>query len=110
MDKKEFERELRFVGENIDSKLARLGPKLWIVKHVLALYRYMSDAGVHWSKKVLVVAALAYFILPFDGLPDFTPLVGYLDDAGVLAAAIKTLGTGFLKYYEGEVAMGKPAT
>ncbi len=107
MDKQEFDTRLQFVTRNIDRKLARLGSRLWIVKHVLALYRYLVDPQVHWVKKVLVVVALAYFIVPVDSIPDFTPVVGYLDDATVLAAVMKTLGKGFLKYYGGGLAVGK---
>ncbi len=106
-NKHEFDDELRFVVQNFDRKLERLSSRLQIVKHVLALYRYMVDPKVHWAKKVLVVAALAYFIIPFDTIPDLTPIVGYLDDAAVLAAVIKTLGKGFLKYYDGGLAVGK---
>ena len=36
-------------------------------------------------------AALAYFISPIDAIPDLTPGIGYLDDAGVLATAIVSL-------------------
>jgi len=36
-------------------------------------------------------AALAYFISPIDAIPDFTPGIGYADDAGVLATAIVSL-------------------
>ncbi len=106
MNKWEFDDEVRFVAQNIDRKVARLGAKLWIVKQVLALYRYMVDPGVHWAKKVLVVAALVYFIIPLDSIPDITPVVGYLDDAAVIAAVIKTLGKGFLRYYEDGFAVG----
>ena len=110
MEFEEFEQQFAFVNRNIEEKLARLSKKLQIVKHVLALYRYMIDPDVHWSKKILVLAALVYFIVPADLLPDFTPLVGYLDDAAVLAAVIKTLGKGFLKYYAGEIAVASPVT
>jgi len=34
---------------------------------------------------------LGYFISPLDIIPDFTPLVGFSDDLGVLAAAIATV-------------------
>lgn len=43
-----------------------------------------------WAKAV-IYSALAYFISPVDAVPDITPLVGYSDDLGMLAAAISTL-------------------
>ena len=39
--------------------------------------------------RVALIAALAYFIAPFDIVPDMLPIVGLTDDAAVLAAAIK---------------------
>jgi len=100
MEREEYDAQVQFVLQTIDEKLARLSKKLGIVKHVLALYRYMIDPEVHWTKKALVVGALVYFIIPTDAIPDFTPIIGYVDDAAVIAAVIKTLGKGFLKYYE----------
>jgi uncharacterized membrane protein YkvA (DUF1232 family) len=34
----------------------------------------------------MLLAALAYFILPFDFIPDMIPGLGFTDDAAVLAA------------------------
>jgi len=110
MNQAEYDREVQFVLRTIDEKLERLSAKLSIVKHVLALYRYMVDPDVHWTKKVLVVGALVYFIIPADAIPDFTPIIGYVDDAAVIAAVIKTLGKGFLKYYDGGVTVGRSLT
>jgi uncharacterized membrane protein YkvA (DUF1232 family) len=106
MEHAEYEQNVEFVLQNLDQKLEKLSKKLDILKHILALYRYMIDPEVHWSKKALVVAALAYFIVPIDIVPDFTPIVGYLDDAAVVAAVVKTLGKGLAKYYEKETAEG----
>ena len=41
--------------------------------------------------KATAAAALAYFILPFDAVPDFLPIVGLSDDASVLAAALTAI-------------------
>ena len=39
--------------------------------------------------RVALLGALAYFVLPFDVLPDMLPVLGFTDDAAVLAAAIR---------------------
>ncbi len=36
-----------------------------------------------------LIGALAYFMLPFDFIPDMLPLIGFTDDAAVLATAIR---------------------
>jgi uncharacterized membrane protein YkvA (DUF1232 family) len=36
----------------------------------------------------VLIGALAYFVVPFDGIADFLPLLGFTDDAAVIAAAI----------------------
>jgi uncharacterized membrane protein YkvA (DUF1232 family) len=51
------------------------------------LWRYLRDGRVPLWRKLVGVAAVAYFIWPFDLIPDFIPVIGWLDDAGVLAAA-----------------------
>ena len=39
--------------------------------------------------KAALLAALAYFVLPIDMVPDVLPLLGFADDAAVLATAIR---------------------
>lgn len=70
------------------------------MRHVLALFRYLIDPEIHWTEKVLVVGALVYFIIPVDVIPDFIPLVGYTDDAAVIATVARKLGKRLVKYYD----------
>ena len=51
------------------------------------LWRYLRDGRVPLWRKLVGVAAVAYLIWPFDLIPDFIPIIGWLDDAGVLTAA-----------------------
>lgn len=39
--------------------------------------------------KAILYGALAYFILPFDAIPDGLPVIGFTDDLAVLTAAIR---------------------
>lgn len=89
-----------YVDENLWVKLEKVGKRISFAKDVKALYRYMVDPTVQWYRKSIVVAALVYFISPIDAIPDIAPLVGYLDDLGVIAAVIKYMGSELIPYYE----------
>ena len=43
--------------------------------------------------RVTLFGALAYFILPFDAVPDFLAALGFTDDLAVLLGALRTVGT-----------------
>src|SRR5262249_2770001 len=43
--------------------------------------------------KASLVGALAYFLLPTDAIPDVLPVLGFTDDAAILAAAIKLMAS-----------------
>ena len=40
---------------------------------------------------MILLGALAYFVLPFDFVPDMLPIIGFTDDAAVLATAIQVV-------------------
>src|SRR5205809_1852842 len=40
-----------------------------------------------------LLGAIAYFILPFDFVPDMLPVLGFTDDAAVLATAIRLVAS-----------------
>ena len=56
---------------------------------LLTAYYCAFDRATPLPVKASLVGALAYFVLPFDAIPDMLPLLGFTDDAAVLAAAIK---------------------
>jgi uncharacterized membrane protein YkvA (DUF1232 family) len=51
------------------------------------LWRYLRDPGVAAWRKLAGAAAVAYVLWPLDVIPDGIPVLGWLDDAGILAAA-----------------------
>jgi uncharacterized membrane protein YkvA (DUF1232 family) len=61
------------------------------VKKLLVLYYAGTDAQTpRWAKGV-VAAALGYFIVPLDAIPDIAPFAGYTDDWAAVAAALVTI-------------------
>jgi uncharacterized membrane protein YkvA (DUF1232 family) len=98
--KEKIERGSEYVEERLWNKVEREGKRIRFAKDVKALYRYMKDKHVPWYRKSVVVAALIYFISPIDAIPDFTPFFGFLDDLGVIVAAVKFLGSEIVPYYD----------
>lgn len=88
------------VEEGLWEKVERVGKKISFAKDIKALYNYMRDKHVPWYRKSIVIGALIYFISPIDAVPDLAPLVGYLDDLGVITAVLKFMGSELIPYYE----------
>lgn len=51
---------------------------------------------------VLVVAALIYFVMPLDAIPDFIPIVGMLDDVTIILAISRSIADDVRKFEEFE--------
>ena len=81
------------VHEGFVAKAKRYLRFLPMATEVVAMYFCMLDAKTPLWVKTTVAAALAYFILPTDAIPDFLPVVGLGDDVGVLTAALTAIST-----------------
>ena len=55
---------------------------------LLAAYYCAFDHATPLPVKASLIGALAYFVLPTDVIPDVLPVLGFTDDAAVLATAI----------------------
>jgi uncharacterized membrane protein YkvA (DUF1232 family) len=53
-----------------------------------ALYLAARDPRTPWYAKLLVAAVVAYALSPIDLIPDFIPVLGYLDDLDLLPLGI----------------------
>ena len=95
----ESHREYSYVEDNLEQKVQSVGRRFPLLDDVRALYRYMTDGEVPWYSKGLVIAALAYFISPLDAVPDVAPILGYLDDIGVIALVLRHIGKRLQPYY-----------
>ncbi len=59
----------------------------------LLLYYLMKDPSISFKTRLTIAAALGYFILPTDAIPDLAPLVGFSDDLGVLIFALSQISS-----------------
>ena len=58
---------------------------------IVLVTRLLRDDRVPRRSKALLVALAAYLAMPFDLVPDFIPVAGQLDDAIVVALALRHL-------------------
>lgn len=59
-----------------------------IAKPALEVLEMILDPLTPTQVRVYLMAALAYLIMPFDLLPDFTPLIGFSDDFVALTSVL----------------------
>ncbi|QUS42262.1 DUF1232 domain-containing protein [Tardiphaga alba] len=53
-----------------------------------AVYLAARDPRIPWFAKILAIAVAAYALSPIDLIPDFIPVLGYLDDLIIVPAGI----------------------
>jgi uncharacterized membrane protein YkvA (DUF1232 family) len=70
-------------------KLKKVAASLPFVDDLLAAYYCAFDKQTPRHVQVALLGAIAYFILPFDFIPDMMPVLGFTDDAAVLATVIR---------------------
>ena len=70
-------------------KFKRVMAKLPFAEDLLSAYYCAFDKETPRHVQASLLAAIAYFILPFDFIPDMLPVLGFTDDAAVLATAIR---------------------
>jgi len=88
-----FARDRETVRRNFWRKLKRVAAKIPFTEDLLAAYYCAFDRQTPRHVQAALIGALAYFILPFDFVPDFLPVLGFTDDAAVLATAIKLVAS-----------------
>lgn len=84
------EYEAAYSEEGLRTKLKRYATTAGrevVEKALLLYYALQNERAPAWAKAT-ITGALGYFIVPLDGIADFTPAVGYADDLGVLVLAI----------------------
>ena len=69
-------------------KLRSLAARLPFAEDLLAAHYCAFDRQTPAQVKAVLLGAIAYFVVPTDLIPDYIPVIGYTDDAAVLATAV----------------------
>src|SRR5689334_21421064 len=74
-------------------KLKQVAARLPFTEDLLAAYYCAFDKQTPRHVQAALLGAIAYFILPFDFIPDMMPVLGFTDDAAILATAIRLVAS-----------------
>jgi uncharacterized membrane protein YkvA (DUF1232 family) len=81
-------------------RLGRLGKARDLAKNTVVLFEMLVDPSfkIPWRTAAGIVFALAYFISAFDLIPDAIPVLGFLDDALVVAEVVYMFSADIRRY------------
>jgi len=65
-------------GKSLSERIGDLGRRLAVEAH--AAWLAARDPRVPWPARILAIAVAAYALSPIDLIPDFIPVLGWLDD------------------------------
>jgi len=110
--KKVTEKDLKKVlakRDEIEEKFKSGGPLGRFITDIKLCFAIIQDyvkgnyREVPYWTIAAIVAALLYVLSPVDIIPDFIPVVGYVDDALVMAACLKMVEQDLYKYKEWKI-------
>lgn len=73
-------------------KFQRTAARIPFARDLLSVFYAARDPETPLRAKGMMLAALAYFVMPADAIPDILAGAGYTDDAAVLLALVGLLG------------------
>ncbi|HSV02283.1 MAG TPA: YkvA family protein [Phenylobacterium sp.] len=82
----------RIVAKGFWPKLKKVAAHAPFAAEALSVWYCVQDPETPAPAKGMMLAALAYFVLPTDAIPDFIAGIGYTDDAAVFAAMMALVG------------------
>ena len=92
--------EVRATFTHAEKKAKERGADAGLLEGVKTLWRMLTDPGftIRWEVKAWIIAALAYFVSPIDAIPDVVPVLGYVDDAVVVACVLHEISDEVSRY------------
>lgn len=90
-DADKLKRDRGRVERDFWQKLKATCRRIPFIDDLIAVYYCAMDPATPLQVKAILFGALAYFVVPFDIVPDFVTIFGFGDDAAVLYAAVRAV-------------------
>lgn len=84
------------------SEIGQIGAELPILLRLARAWASGEYRRIPVKAIVMILAAALYFVNPLDLIPDFLPVIGYVDDAAVVGYVLRTLRRELDAYREWE--------
>lgn len=95
-DEAQQERQERVVLKQFWPTLKKAIRYIPFSRDLVAAFYCATDRNTPLRVRGILLAALGYFVLPLDAIPDVLPMIGFTDDIAVLTTAL-TLINGHMK-------------
>ncbi|HFE63916.1 MAG TPA: DUF1232 domain-containing protein [Caldithrix sp.] len=91
-------------AERQKGKITDFWQDLQVLIRMVRSYFKKEYTNIPWKTIIFALAAIIYFLNPFDAVPDVIPGVGFLDDATVIAFVISALKDELEKFKQSTAA------
>jgi uncharacterized membrane protein YkvA (DUF1232 family) len=81
------------LGSRLFDLIRRAARSVPFAEDALAAWYCARDPATPSRVRMILISAVAYFVLPLDAVPDLLPFLGFTDDAAVIAAAVAAVAT-----------------
>lgn len=88
-----FGRDAALVRDGFVNKIKAVARRIPFAEDAVAAWFCTRDSATPFKVRATLIGALAYFVMPIDMIPDVVLGLGFTDDAAVLLATLKIVGS-----------------
>ena len=93
-------RKVQGFGDKLPRRIQSLWRDINLMIGLVSDYSRGNYTQIPWNALAAITGAILYFVSPVDVLPDFIPVIGYVDDALVIKLALEIARPDLESYAE----------
>jgi uncharacterized membrane protein YkvA (DUF1232 family) len=99
--------QVREKADRQQGRLAEVWQSLMTLQRLVRAWASGRYRRVPWRSIALAIAALIYFLMPLDVMPDWLIGVGFIDDASFIAFVVKSIQDDLDNFLDWETQQGE---